>query len=174
MFSCWKAKFGSTMIPQVECVNYFLDVDFHETSQPPNSYVMENLTIADNNDDSEDVWNLTDHPTIVENLLPTLKRIWGYSFKPEQHQALCAVSEGQDVLVQMPTGGGKTLIFQIIAAVSSGLVVCVSSLKSLIKDQNNACYEHNINACFLYGTMDSLQKESIYYSLRQPTNRRWP
>lgn len=170
IYNSWKEKLGSITIPQVECVKCFIYSDTQGIAKPSticNSIA--NAITFSSTDDSDDLRYLVDQPTNVDSLIPVLKRIWGYDcFKHEQYDALKAILEGEDVFVQMPTGGGKSLIFQIIAAVSSGLVVCVSPLKSLIKDQTQACYEKNINACFLFGTMDNSQKESIYYSLKQP------
>lgn len=172
IYNAWKANMRTATLPQIECVRSFFDGEFQQPPQPPPTSHVANLTLDDGictDDDTGNVTHLTDEQTNIENLLYALKRIWGYeSFKPEQRDAIQAILQCQDVFVQMPTGGGKSLIFQIIAAVSSGLVVCVSPLISLIKDQTQACNEKNISACFLYGTMDSSQKESIYYSLRQP------
>ncbi len=172
IYNAWKATMSTKTLPQIECVQSFFDGESQQPPRPPPTSHVANLTLDDGictDDDTGNVTHLTNQQTNIENLLDALKRISGYeSFKPEQYEAIQAILQCQDVFVQMPTGAGKSLIFQIIASVSSGLVVCVSPLISLIKDQTQACNEKNIGACFLYGTMDSSQKESIYYSLRQP------
>ena len=65
-----------------------------------------------------------------------LARYWGYStFRPLQREAMEAVLERRDSLVVLPTGGGKSLCFQVSALVRPGLAVVVSPLISLMKDQ---------------------------------------
>ena len=76
-----------------------------------------------------------------------LKEYWGYeSFRPLQEQAMRAVVSGRDSLVVMPTGGGKSLCFQVPAMAMEGLAVVVSPLISLMKDQVDALLECGIGA----------------------------
>jgi ATP-dependent DNA helicase RecQ len=80
-------------------------------------------------------------------LAAILKRYWGYeSFRPLQEQAMRAVVSGRDSLVVMPTGGGKSLCFQVPAMAMEGLAVVVSPLISLMKDQVDALLECGIGA----------------------------
>src|SRR4051812_6542388 len=65
-----------------------------------------------------------------------LKRCWGYdSFKPLQREPVDATLSGRDCLVVLPTGGGKSLCYQIPAAMGRGLVLVVSPLIALMDDQ---------------------------------------
>ena len=68
-----------------------------------------------------------------------LANIWGYtSFRSEQSRVVRAALDGHDCLVVMPTGGGKSLCFQVPAVVDPGVTVVISPLLSLLEDQINA------------------------------------
>ena len=70
------------------------------------------------------------------DLMEPLRRVWGYdSLRPIQRQAIEAAIEGRDSLVVMPTGGGKSLCFQLPPLVDGGLTLVISPLISLMKDQ---------------------------------------
>ncbi len=71
-----------------------------------------------------------------------LKRYWGYDeFLPLQAEALSAILQGHDSLTVLPTGGGKSLCYQIPALSRSGLVIVVCPLVALMKDQVDALLE---------------------------------
>jgi ATP-dependent DNA helicase RecQ len=73
---------------------------------------------------------------VKQVLLETISRHWGYdSFRPLQEEAMTAVLQRRDSLVVMPTGGGKSLCYQVPALLRDGLTVVVSPLISLMKDQ---------------------------------------
>ena len=66
----------------------------------------------------------------------TLKRWWGYEkFRPMQREIIGTVLEGHDVLAILPTGGGKSLCFQVPAMMLDGLTLVVTPLVALMKDQ---------------------------------------
>ncbi len=76
-----------------------------------------------------------------------LKKHWGYSeFRPLQKKAVDALTVGKDVLVVLPTGGGKSLCFQLPALLREGTALVVSPLISLMKDQVDALTEMGIPA----------------------------
>jgi ATP-dependent DNA helicase RecQ len=93
-------------------------------------------------------------------LLSTLKKHFGYAeFRPLQREIISDSLDGRDVFVLMPTGGGKSLCFQLPALIREGLTIVVSPLISLMKDQVDALQTSGIAATYLNSTLD--QKEAI-------------
>src|ERR1041384_4202937 len=88
------------------------------------------------------------------DLVLTLKKHFGYDqFRPLQREIICDALTGRDVFVLMPTGGGKSLCFQLPALVREGLTVVVSPLIALMKDQVDALTASGVPATYLNSTI---------------------
>ena len=95
------------------------------------------------------------------DLEQTLKHYFGYdSFRPGQRQIVEQVLQNQDLLVVMPTGGGKSLCFQLPALLKKGLTVVVSPLIALMQDQVESLQANSIGATFLNSSLNLEQVKS--------------
>jgi len=84
----------------------------------------------------------------------TLKRIWGYdSFRPMQEEIVDKALEGKDVLAILPTGGGKSICFQVPAMMRDGLALVVTPLIALMKDQVQNLEARGIKALAVHAGM---------------------
>ncbi|MBP9154685.1 MAG: DNA helicase RecQ [Xanthomonadales bacterium] len=85
-----------------------------------------------------------------------LKQVFGYEhFRPPQDEIVAHVLDGGDALVLMPTGGGKSLCYQIPALVRPGCAVVVSPLIALMQDQVDALNQLGVRAAFLNSTLEA-------------------
>ena len=95
------------------------------------------------------------------DLSDLLKRIFGYSeFRPFQREIIEAFLAGRDVVALLPTGGGKSLCFQLPALARPGLTVVVSPLIALMKDQVDALQASGVPAVFLNSSLDGDEARS--------------
>ncbi len=86
----------------------------------------------------------------------TLRECFGYpDFRPPQIRAIEAVLSGDDAVIVLPTGGGKSLCYQVPALMRDGLTVVISPLISLMQDQVDALERRNLPATFLNSTLSS-------------------
>lgn len=92
-----------------------------------------------------------------------LTKYWGYSsFKPLQEEIIMSITSGHDTLGLMPTGGGKSICFQVPAMASDGICIVVSPLIALMKDQVDRLKSMDIRAMVIHTGM---MKEEISISL---------
>ena len=97
-----------------------------------------------------------------------LSRYFGYTeFRGAQEELIDAVLAGQDVLGIMPTGGGKSLCYQIPALMLPGLTLVISPLISLMQDQVLALKTAGIPAAYLNSTLSLEQQSLVFRNLRQ-------
>jgi ATP-dependent DNA helicase RecQ len=102
----------------------------------------------------------TSAPTL-DDARAALKQHFGYdAFRPGQETAIEAILQGRDTLVVLPTGGGKSLCYQVPALVLPGLTVVVSPLISLMKDQVDALVRRGIAATFVNSSLPSSEVSS--------------
>ena len=95
-----------------------------------------------------------------------LHRVFGFAdFRPGQEEILSALFEGRDVMAVMPTGSGKSLLFQLPAIVSEGLTLVVSPLIALMRDQVAQMREYGVAAAALNSQCDAGQRQAIYDAL---------
>ncbi len=96
-------------------------------------------------------------PTL-DDARAVLQARFGYGeFRPGQERAIVSVLAGKDTLVVLPTGGGKSLCYQVPALVTRGLTVVVSPLISLMKDQVDALERRGIPAAFINSTLSAAE-----------------
>jgi len=96
-----------------------------------------------------------------------LKHQFGYDeFRLDQRAAIEAVLAGKDCLVLMPTGGGKSLCYQIPALMLDGVAVVVSPLIALMKDQTDALRSNGVEAAFLNSTQNAQQQTEVFRGVR--------
>ncbi|MFB7861408.1 DNA helicase RecQ [Streptomyces sp. NPDC056069] len=105
---------------------------------------------------------LTDASSETSDALQVLRRVFGYdSFRGEQEAIIEQVVSGGDALVLMPTGGGKSLCYQIPALVRQGTGIVISPLIALMQDQVDALTALGVRAGFLNSTQDPYERQAV-------------
>ena len=101
-----------------------------------------------------------------KSLAAILKKTFGYStFRPLQEEIIADALEGRDVFALLPTGGGKSLCFQLPALVREGLTVVISPLIALMKDQVEGLQASGVAATFLNSTLSAEETKTRYRGL---------
>ena len=100
--------------------------------------------------------------------LKLLREVFGYdSFRGEQNEIISHVLAGGDALVLMPTGGGKSLCYQIPAVLRRGVGIVVSPLIALMQDQVDAMLQLGLRAAFLNSSLDSATATDVWRRARR-------
>ena len=94
--------------------------------------------------------------------LDILKEYWGYdSFRPMQEEIVSAALDGKDVLAILPTGGGKSVCFQVPAMMREGIAIVVTPLIALMKDQVQNLTDRGIRALYVNAGMGHREVETV-------------
>ena len=94
---------------------------------------------------------MSNNDHISEQMHATLKRVWGYeSFRTGQEEIIRAVLDGRDTLALMPTGGGKSITYQLPALMREGLCLVITPLIALMKDQVDRLRRMGISAAAIH------------------------
>ena len=100
--------------------------------------------------------------------LSVLNTVFGYpEFRSPQDEVIDTIINGENALVLMPTGGGKSLCYQIPALIRSGCAIVISPLIALMQDQVNALTQLGVKASFLNSSLDQKQAFDVEQALRQ-------
>ncbi len=104
----------------------------------------------------------------MQDIHAALKRYWGYdSFRPLQERIIHSLMTGNDVAVVMPTGGGKSLCYQLPALVSGKMVVVISPLIALMQDQVAQLADMGIPAALLNSTQSPAEQRDVMRAAAQ-------
>ncbi|MDD2966497.1 MAG: DNA helicase RecQ [Desulfovibrionaceae bacterium] len=104
------------------------------------------------------------------DLLPALSALFGYTaFRPYQQEIITSLCRGQDVFAVMPTGGGKSLCYQLPAHVLHGVCVVISPLISLMKDQVENARANGLSAAYFNSTSTQAERRQLHHDLQDNT-----
>ena len=103
---------------------------------------------------------------MIERARELLREIYGFpEFRGQQAAAIEAVLGGRDAVVLMPTGGGKSLCYQIPALMRDGVAVVVSPLIALMQNQVAALHEQGVHAAFLNSSLSQEEAADVERNL---------
>jgi ATP-dependent DNA helicase RecQ len=98
----------------------------------------------------------------------TFQQVWGYDdFRPPQGDIVRSLLSGRDALVVMPTGGGKSICFQLPALLQTGLTLVVSPLVALMENQVQELREKRLPAALLHSELPPRQRQQTLWQLEQ-------
>ncbi|WP_321389594.1 DNA helicase RecQ [uncultured Desulfuromusa sp.] len=116
--------------------------------------------------DNSENKKISETDSINGSIKQTLSEVFGYqSFRPFQEEIIAALIQGNDAFVLMPTGGGKSLCFQVPALLRSGVAIVVSPLISLMKDQVDALRANGVKAACYNSSLGAAESRQILANL---------
>ncbi|XP_071935899.1 ATP-dependent DNA helicase Q-like 4A [Coffea arabica] len=146
----------------------FTSTDWYGASAAPlerEPYVPKYVEVNYIEGSNDKKWSSRDFPW-TKKLEANNKRVFGnHSFRPNQREVINATMCGHDVFVLMPTGGGKSLTYQLPALICPGITLVVSPLVSLIQDQIMHLLQANIPAAYLSASMEWSEQQEILREL---------
>lgn len=113
---------------------------------------------------------LMNHPstTSLNEIRAALQKIWGYEdFRPPQGEIIHSLLAKKDALIIMPTGGGKSICFQLPALLQTGLTLVVSPLIALMENQVQELRQRNLPAGILHGELPSLMRRQTLQAIER-------
>jgi ATP-dependent DNA helicase RecQ len=112
--------------------------------------------------------NLPPELTSLNQARAAFKTIWGYDdFRPPQGEIVSSLLAGKDTLIIMPTGGGKSICFQLPALLQTGLTLVVSPLVALMENQVQELRDRHLPASLLHSQLPTQQRQQTMRSLQQ-------
>ena len=99
---------------------------------------------------------------MINRAREVLKEYYGYdSFRERQEEIITSILDGKDVVTIMPTGGGKSICYQVPALILDGLTIVISPLISLMKDQVDNIKNMGIKSAYINSTLSENEIKSI-------------
>ncbi|KAL0013198.1 hypothetical protein SO802_000267 [Lithocarpus litseifolius] len=148
--------------------NSFSSVDRFDVSSGPlerEPYVPKYVEVNYIEGSNDKKWSSQNFPW-AKKLEANNKKVFGnHSFRPNQREVINATMSGCDVFVLMPTGGGKSLTYQLPALICPGITLVISPLVSLIQDQIMHLLQANIPAAYLSANMEWTEQQEILREL---------
>ena len=96
-----------------------------------------------------------------------LRKIWGYNeFRPPQAEIIQTLLTGKDALIVMPTGGGKSICFQLPAVLKTGLTLVISPLVALMENQVQELLEHQLPAALIHSQISKYNRQQTLSKLQ--------
>ncbi|MEB3827221.1 RecQ family ATP-dependent DNA helicase [Phormidium sp. CCY1219] len=96
------------------------------------------------------------------------RQIWGYAdFRPPQGEIVQTLLQGKDALIVLPTGGGKSICFQLPAILQTGITLVVSPLVALMENQVQELHQRQLSAALLHGEQDKQQRRKTLAAIER-------
>lgn len=106
--------------------------------------------------------------TSLNQARAAFQKIWGYDdFRPPQGEIVSSLLAGKDTMIIMPTGGGKSICFQLPALLQTGLTLVISPLVALMENQVQELRSRNLPAALLHSQLPTQQRQQTMQSLQQ-------